>query len=313
VRILVAEDDPTSALILRRSVERLGHECTVRRDGCEAWERYVEDSPDVLITDWMMPGMDGPELVRRIREDGRYCYVLMLSALDDDQHALAGMSAGADGYLTKPLDAVQLKLALIAAGRMTALHRKLEEREAELEALNRRLAVESRRDPLTGVANRLAMREDLERLDETHRRYGRGYALALVDVDHFKAYNDRYGHLVGDEALRRVAEAIGRGLRTVDQVYRYGGEEILVVLPEQTLDAAHQVLERLRLTVETTAIAHEGNPPAGVVTVSAGVAAADEGMGADVQAVLRAADDALYAAKGSGRNRVQAAGAPATA
>ncbi|HWT92923.1 MAG TPA: diguanylate cyclase [Solirubrobacteraceae bacterium] len=313
MRILIAEDDPTSLLVLRHAVERLGHECLLATDGAAAWDAFVAHAPDVVITDWMMPGVDGPELVRRVRESDRYSYVIMLTALSDHDHALAGMSAGADGYLTKPLDNAQLKLGLVAAARMTDLHRRLAAREGELEALNARLADESRRDPLTGLGNRLRMTEDLDRLDDAHRRYGRAYALALVDVDRFKRYNDRYGHAAGDEALRRVAATLAAGVRTADDVYRYGGEEILVVLPEQTLDGARDAMERLRGAVSALGIEHADNPPLHRLTISAGLAAVPTGAHAELAAVLRDADDALYAAKAAGRDRVELAGGEAPA
>lgn len=302
MKILIAEDDPTSLLILRKAVERLGYECSCSRDGDEAWELYLEEIPDVVITDWMMPGIDGPELVRRIREQAHYCYVVMVTALSDDKHALEGMSAGADGYLAKPLDTAQLQQTLIAAERMTALHDQLADRETELEAANARLADESRTDGLTGLGNRRRMREDLIRLDDTYRRYGHAYALALIDVDYFKQFNDRYGHLVGDEALRSVAETLSEGLRSADYVYRYGGEEFLAVLPEQRLDVSRDVVDRLRQQVLDLAIPHQDSQPSRLLTVSVGVAAA--GTGVDSHAVLIAADRALYAAKSAGRNQV---------
>jgi two-component system chemotaxis response regulator CheY len=304
MRILVAEDDATSLVILRRAVERLGHECVAARDGDDAWNLFCKEQPDVIITDWMMPGLDGPELVARVREDSRYCYVVMLTALTSEDDAMTGMSAGADGFLTKPLDLPQLRLALVAAERMTALHRKLAEREAELETLNSALARESRIDPLTGLGNRLRMQEDLDALDDSHQRYGRPYALALLDIDHFKRFNDRYGHPAGDDALQRVAGTLRAQLRTVDDVYRYGGEELLVILYEQTLETAHDVLQRLRAAVAGLGLVHAGNAPSGVVTVSAGVAAAGPGARIEVRAVLRAADKALYVAKSAGRDRV---------
>jgi diguanylate cyclase (GGDEF)-like protein len=313
MRILVAEDDPTSLLILRRALERLGHQCVAAKDGHEAWEQYLAEDPDVLITDWMMPGIDGPELVARIRDAPGFCYVVMLTALAGDEHALAGMSAGADGYLSKPLDITRLRLALVAAERMTQMHRRLADREAELTALNARLAVESRLDSLTGLGNRLSMREGLARLGAAHRRYCRPYALALVDVDHFKAYNDRYGHQAGDRALRQVADTLVGGLRGTDHVFRYGGEELLVALPEQDADAAHGVMDRLRRTLADAGIVHELNPPSGVLTISVGVAAVLGSVPSDVEAVLGIADQELYAAKAAGRNRVSSARAPAPA
>ena len=196
-------------------------------------------------------------------------------------------------------------MRLIAAYRVTDLHRRLAQQRDELAKLNRRLFEQSREDPLTHLGNRLRLREDLETLHARVERYGYSYAVILCDVDHFKAYNDRYGHLAGDEALVKVAKEIDEGRRSGDTAYRYGGEEFLIVLPEQSLETATTVAERLRVSIEALRIPHEPNEPSGLVTISAGVAAL--GVGDPRRSpddLLREADGALYRAKEAGRNRV---------
>ena len=309
MKILIAEDDAVSRKILRRAVEKIGHECLAAADGEEAWTLYKENPDlDVIISDWMMPGVDGLELCRRVRGDNRdrYTYFIFLTALGNRDHLLQGLDAGADDYLSKPLDRDELRMRLTSALRVTDLHRRLAFQNGELEKLNRMLFEQSRQDPLTSLGNRLRLREDLQVLQSRTERYGHNYAVVLCDVDFFKAYNDRYGHLAGDDVLRRVAATISSGLRTGDTAYRYGGEEFLVVLPEQGAEAAAAITERLRQAVEDLGIPHADGGPGGVLTISAGVAVST-GAG-DTDGLLKAADKALYAAKSEGRNRVARAG-----
>jgi diguanylate cyclase (GGDEF)-like protein len=193
---------------------------------------------------------------------------------------------------------------LIAASRVNSLHRQLNERNAELEKLNRELFAASRQDPLTRLGNRLRLREDLEKLNGQVERYSHGCCAMLCDIDFFKAYNDTYGHLAGDEVLKKVAGVISGNLRRGDMAYRYGGEEFLIILPEQTLEFANVAAERLRRCVEELAILHEAKTPPGVVTISVGLAALSPGERKPVEKLLKEADDALYSAKEAGRNRV---------
>ncbi len=308
MRVLIAEDDAVSRTILRRSVEKLGHECLISEDGCAALELY-RNTPDIdlVISDWMMPGIDGPALCRLIREEKRdeYTYFIFLTSLGGRGHLLAGLAAGADDYLSKPLDRDELQVRLASAYRVTQLHKRLSSQNEQLEKLNERLFEESREDPLTRLGNRLRLEEDLDVLQARSRRYGHSYAVALCDVDLFKEYNDRYGHPAGDRVLEEVAGAIMRNRRGGDTAYRYGGEEFLIVLPEQTLQAAASTGDHLRKTVENLRIPHESNVPPGLVTISVGVAALSRGDSKSTDELLQQADTALYKAKQAGRNRVR--------
>jgi diguanylate cyclase (GGDEF)-like protein len=233
--------------------------------------------------------MDGTELVRRVRSapDAPYAYVLVLSGEAGEDAAREAMEAGADDVLHKPLDPADLERKLIAAERVTTLHR--------------RLHADARHDPLTGIGNRLRLAEDLEAVCGRVERYGHAYCVAIVDVDRFKAYNDAHGHRSGDEVLRGVASALRDTVRTGDTVYRYGGEEFVVLLPEQTLDGAARAGERLREAVETLGLAH---PEGGNVTVSVGVAGLGD-RSCSPDELFELADKALYEAKAAGRNQVQ--------
>lgn len=308
MRVLIAEDDAVSRTILKRAVERFGHECLAAADGIQAWEMYQESPEvDVVISDWIMPGLDGLALCKKIRNQAGsregYPFFIFLTALGDKAHLLEGMQAGADDYLSKPLDRDELEARLIAAARVTSLHRQLIEQRKELEKLNFELFRQARRDPLTRLGNRLRLREDLETLRAQVERYGHSYCAVLCDVDSFKLYNDHYGHLKGDEVLQKVAETILQNVRTGDTSYRYGGEEFLVILPEQSVETAALAAERLRHAVEELAIPH-ATSKAGIVTVSCGLAELSPGEEKTVEELLKEADEALYQAKELGRNKV---------
>ena len=289
MHVLIADDDPGTRLLVSAAVEGLGHRCTVAEDGEDAWRVYRTDPPDAVITDWQMPGMDGTALVRAIRGDGtaRYAYVMVLTGAADEDAARVTMEAGADDLLAKPLEPAQLERKLIAAERVTAMHRRMHD--------------DARHDVLTGLGNRLRLAEDLEALCGRVARYGHVYCVALFDIDDFKGYNDGVGHSAGDDVLRSVAGALQQEIRSGDAVYRYGGEEFLVLLPEQSIESAVLAAERLRAAVEELALAH---PAGGVVTVSAGVAGLDD-PSCDPGQAFELADQALYRAKAGGRNRVE--------
>jgi two-component system, cell cycle response regulator len=253
-----------------------------------------------------MPGMDGLELCSKVRGEERngYTYFIFLTALGDRNHLHMGLEAGADDYLSKPLDRDELQVRLISARRVTELHRRLAFQNGELEVLNRKLFEQSREDPLTRLGNRLRLREEFEALRGRVERYGHNYSAVLCDVDYFKLYNDHYGHLAGDEVLQKVAETIADHCRSGDTAYRYGGEEFLIILPEQSQESATATADRLRQAVEDMRIPHEANDPPGIVTISAGVATLSAGANKSADNLLGEADAALYHAKQSGRNRV---------
>jgi diguanylate cyclase (GGDEF)-like protein len=260
----------------------------------------------VIVSDWLMPGMDGLDLCRRVRESQRetYTYFMLLTSMEGKQNFMQGMQAGADDYLTKPLDREELRVRLQVAARVTSLHHQLAEKTRELERANLALAESARRDPLTGLGNRLQLREDLYRLQRWLDRYGRGFGVALCDVDRFKLYNDCYGHVAGDEVLQAISKAVAQTIRSGDMAYRYGGEELLIIMPEQSAETSIVAMERVRVAVEQLAIEHVSNRPYGTVTISIGLVAIGQGEQLPWEAVLNRADAALYRAKAEGRNRM---------
>ncbi len=306
MNVVVVDDDHVVRLVLAKAVNSMGHVSMPAESGDAALSLVEHRSVDVVISDWMMPGMTGLELCRlvRARDEIEYVYFMLVTALDDSEHALAGIAAGVDDCLVKPVRPFDLRLRLMVAERVTELHRRLAERQRGLERSNVDLAASARQDALTGLGNRLKMNEDLEIFRSRRDRYQEPFGVALFDIDHFKSLNDTAGHPAGDGALRQVASVIRRELREADMAYRYGGEELLVVLPAGVRRVA-AAAERIRKAVEHAAIPHPGRPgPEAVVTASVGVAAGE----GETEAVLQAADVALYQAKSLGRNQMSVGG-----
>lgn len=306
MRILIAEDEAVSRAVLRKAIASDSqHACLVAEDGAHAWALYQTSDVDVVISDWMMPGIDGIELCGRIRASAKeaYPYFIFLTSLEDREHVLTGMRAGADDYLTKPLDVDELRVRLIAAARVTSLHRQLAAQRKELERLNLQLFGQARTDPLTRLGNRLQLWEDLAALHSRAEHSGQSYCLALCDVDCFKRYNDHCGHPAGDKVLRAVARTMAGLCRDGARAYRYGGEEFLILQPQRTPASAVVLINDLRASVRALAIPHPRNAPPGMVTISAGVAAFRPGQSTTADSVVEEADAALYRAKRSGRDR----------
>lgn len=304
--VIVAEDDPPTRSAVVKAVRALGHACRPAANGVEALRLHGEHPADVIVSDWDMPGISGVELCRRTRvvdDETPYVYFILMTGYGDRDHLLEGMEAGADDYQKKPIDLDELEARLVSATRVIGLQRRLADRTACLRHDSRRFYVASRTDGLTGTGNRLRLDEDLEAMGARAQRYGHSHAIAMCDIDHFKAFNDCFGHLAGDEALRRVADAIRASLRSGDALYRYGGEELVILLPEQSLDDAATAMERVRAAVEALAI--PSGRGEGVLTMSIGIARLEGGHDVPPVEWLDRADEALYRAKRGGRNRVE--------
>ncbi|MCU0229871.1 MAG: diguanylate cyclase [Acidobacteria bacterium] len=298
MRILLVEDEPVSRRMLSAAIARMGYDVVVAADGSEAWDVLRAEQIGLVVTDWMMPEMDGLQLVEKIRggELGRYVYVILLTSRSDSRDAAEAIEAGADDFIAKPWHRDELMARLTAGRRILDLQAALQEKNLLLERM-------TRVDGLTGIGNRRHFDEEFPRAFELARRFQRFLSVAMIDIDRFKAYNDRFGHEAGDIALRAVAAAIDETVRTADQSFRYGGEEFCCLFPETDEAGALIVADRLRAAVERLGLVHPDNQPAGLVTISVGVATLRPPPVIGPEDLLRTADQALYRAKDQGRNR----------
>jgi len=301
-KLLVAEDNPVFQSMLRNLLTRWGYDVIIVPDGLEAWKMLDrEDAPRLAILDWMMPGIDGVEICRRLRATPRepYIYVVLLTARTESGDLVEGMDAGADDYLTKPLKPHELRVRLRAGRRIVELQEQLlEAREA--------LRVQATHDGLTGLLNRSAILEALENEMARGCRESQPLSVLMMDLDRFKQINDTRGHQTGDAVLREAASRMTACIRRYDSAGRYGGEEFLFVLPSCDLDGAWVEAERIRESIATTPFAASGDLV--TVTCSIGVACRGRNGALDTPALLREADLGLYLAKDRGRNRVAAVG-----
>ena len=304
MKVLVVEDDEFTRTLLMGAVSSLGHECVAAVDGLHGWSHIQTTVPDVVISDWHMPGMNGLELCAKVRDLNRRTPVhfMLMTAGEDRQSALSAMQGGIDDYLLKPVDLEELQGRLVLAERWTDMNAELAARRDELELLKVELRESAEHDPLTKAYNRLRLAADMTAIVDRVDRYGHRYSVALFDVDHFKAYNDTYGHVAGDEALIHTSTLIARHARAGDQVYRYGGEEFLLLLPEQDAAGARIAAERIRESLANSTVRHAHLDVYGRFTVSVGIADL-RGGGRAFEDALHRADDALREAKQQGRNQ----------
>jgi diguanylate cyclase (GGDEF)-like protein len=301
MQVLIAEDDVVSRRLLEAMLTRWGYEVAVTHNGLDAWEMLQGPTPPPMaILDWMMPGMDGVEVCRKVRQRGQepYVYLLLLTTKGRKENLIEGLDAGADDYLTKPFDPNELQVRLRTGKRIIAL-------QAELIEAREALRVQAMHDSLTGVWNRRAILEVFGNELSRAEREGFPVGIAIADLDHFKRINDTYGHMVGDTALCAAASRMRTLLRSYDAIGRYGGEEFLMVLPGCTSQDAFKLADRLRMGMSQEPVkAHGGSID---VTCSLGVASSDTVALIEPPALIHAADTALYRAKAGGRNRVELA------
>jgi two-component system cell cycle response regulator len=297
--ILLAEDDPVTRMLMTRFLKKAGYEVDAVANGCEALDKMTKRYYPMLVTDWEMPEMDGVALCKSIRNmqlDG-YVYALLLTARDSKEHIIAGLEAGADDYLIKPVHEAELIARLNAGRRILNL-------EHSLRAANERNRILSITDALTGAYNRRYLMEQLPRELERCRRYAYPLSVLMCDVDHFKEINDARGHAAGDDVLQQCVARAQKSIRTnSDWVSRYGGEEFLIVLPETAHDGARYVAEKIRNLISSTPFTTRGGDA--LVTASFGVASTGPSgpdIGLKVDTLIRTADECLYRSKQAGRN-----------
>ncbi|HEV7843527.1 MAG TPA: diguanylate cyclase [Pyrinomonadaceae bacterium] len=303
--ILVADDEPINRSLIQRRLERAGYRVLTAQNGREAVEKARSERPDLIILDVMMPVMDGLEACQLIKGDEatRDTPVIFLSARDETDIKVSGLSLGANDYISKPFKAEELLARVYVALR---LKRERDQLRKRAEDAVRRADVAQERamtDALTGLLNRYGLQHILTREMSETRRYNRPLSSLMIDLDYFKAVNDLHGHAAGDTALQQVATVLTEHVRGSDVVFRYGGEEFLVLLPETDLEGAISLAEKIRHAAESRSFGDGEHVFA--LTLSAGAASLwDNESGNDM---IARADMALYQAKEQGRNRVEAA------
>lgn len=303
MKILVADDDPVSRRLMQRILERNGYEVVLATDGVSACLALTgHEAPRLALLDWMMPELDGPAVCREVRQHRHdsYVYIVLLTAKQSSCDIVEGLEAGADDYLIKPCHPAELKARLLTGRRVLNYEDKL---VASREDMHYRAT----HDSLTGLANRASILACLEEAMESAVRRQGDVSVLLCDIDHFKAINDSYGHLAGDEVLQEVSKRLARSVRKTDAIGRYGGEEFLVVLDGCGIEDLRPCAEQVRSAISGTRI----DVDAQALDVSLSIGATtfhgrdiETGTRMSVAQLLRAADEAMYQAKIQGRNRV---------
>jgi diguanylate cyclase (GGDEF)-like protein len=302
VKALIAEDDPIWRASIEALLVRWGYTAVAVDNGLSALDLLeAEDAPRLAILDWVMPGLDGIEICRRLRQrtSGPYIYTILVTAMDRKEDTIRGLEAGADDYVAKPFDAHELRVRLRVGQRIVELQEALLKAQEDLR-------IQATHDALTGLLNHGAIVEILHRELSRAKRDSSFVGVIMADLDHFKRVNDTYGHLAGDAVLREAARRFQSEARAYDAIGRYGGEEFLLVMPGGDAPGARHLAERILHAVSSETFTF----PGGTVdlTVSLGVVARDDGIDTDPASIVKAADDALYRAKREGRNRIVLAG-----
>jgi diguanylate cyclase (GGDEF)-like protein len=299
LRVLIVEDDREIREMVALMVKGMGYAIMMAATGKEALARLREQMADIVLLDLMMPEMDGFEFCRTVQGDQnlRDLHIIITSARDTLEDKVKGLELGAADYLTKPFSMTELQARIKVGERIVRYQKTLQEQQSQLEHL-------AREDVLTGLANRRRFEERAKEECLRAQRYHHPLSILLADLDHFKSINDTYGHAFGDIVLKDVGQTLLRHCRTSDLCARHGGEEFAILLPETELAEAYKVAERLCAAVRTLVF----KQPSGAVyvTVSFGASSMDHDRPQTLEEILEQADQALYAAKRNGRDRVEA-------
>lgn len=299
--ILIVDDDAVSRTLIQKHLSKAGFSVSTASNGSHALEQFDHLFFPIVLTDWMMPEIDGPQLCRLIREKktDSYVFMILITGRNSKTDIVSGLESGADDYLTKPIHADELIARIKTGIRILKLEQSLKKANEEIRLL-------SITDPLTGCYNRGFLNQRLDQEIKRAMRYNRPLSVVLTDIDHFKKVNDTYGHQAGDEVLKLFSSYIKQQIRKkVDWVVRYGGEEFLIVLPETHCAGAYSMAERLRKTVESQTIPF-GDTSIRITSSFGGVCVSFDNKnleGVNMEQLIQVADEKLYESKKNGRNQ----------
>ena len=297
MKVLIADDNPTTRFALKKNLNEWDLEVLEVQDGMEAWEALSgKNPPRIAILDWMMPEIDGIELCKKLqeREEGLFVYTILLTSKTEKEDLVFALENGAHNFQSKPISPEELRSHVNVGRRLVEADDKIKEYARQMELL-------AQTDVLTGIHNRRYLMEHGDILFKTAKRYNKPLSVMLIDIDHFKQVNDTYGHGVGDEVLKQVSASTQKQLREIDLFGRIGGEEFAVVLPEVALEGASESASRICKFLSGLDIKVDGTTIR--VTVSIGVTSLGPDDGT-FEEVMKRSDDNLYGAKEGGRNRV---------
>jgi two-component system cell cycle response regulator len=298
--VLVVDDSPVYRKLLKQLLSSEEYSLSFARNGSEALRLHHDNSPDIIITDWIMPDFSGLELCERVRADrsAPYTYIILMTSNTEKSGVVKGLEAGADDYLVKPFDASEM-LARIGVGRrIIDLHRQLEQKSAQLKEV-------ASTDPLTGLPNRRAIEEWSNKQIKGAARHGFPIWVVLADLDSFKEINDTFGHEAGDTVLRTFADTLRKLTRISDMCGRLGGDEFLIVISHVSGDNIELAINRFRELFCALSFPFAGKSLS--ISATFGIAGTESGSLKNFEALVRKADEMLYEAKRAGRNRVHIA------
>ena len=300
-KVLLVEDDPIQASATKEILSKLGYEVLWAEDGINAIKLVKSQKPDIVLLDVILPGMDGYEVCRwlKLEETTKGIPIIMLTVKKELSDKISGLHIGADDYLPKPYNELELNARIYALLRTKALQDELKLKNRQLEDLLDKVNFMAITDSLTGLYNRRRFLDVLTTEYERAKRYGTPFSLVMLDIDYFKKINDNFGHVVGDTVLKEISEILLKGIRDIDTAARYGGEEFMLILPNTDKDHARIVAERIRQAIET----YDFTGLDRKISASIGISGMPDASIADEDRLIRCADFGLYRAKQLGRNR----------
>jgi len=304
-KILVVDDIPVNIQLLQAFLAAQNYKTYIARNGEEALKQVENIEPDLILLDVMMPKMNGFETCRRLKlsDKAKYTPVIMVTALNEIESKIKGIEAGADDFISKPFNKLELLARVKSLLRVKTLHDQLQEKILQLERAKEKLRELAVTDGLTGLANYRHFKDVLQLEIKRAERHKSPVSLIMFDIDFFKNYNDTHGHLAGDKVLQGIGNLVLNNIRKIDLAARYGGEEFAVILPNTSDTNARIVAEKLRLLIEKHQFIHQETQPNGNLTISIGVAAYPS-SGKTFEQLIDCADKRLYLAKAQGKNTV---------